>query len=184
MKLNIPTQLTILRLVMVPIVLLLMYFDYRIAAVVIYTLAAITDTLDGYLARKWNQSTAFGAFLDPVADKLMVAVVCIVLVHDYAEFWLTVGVIVIIGREIFISALREWMAEKNARNVVAVSNIGKIKTWLQMVALGLLIWKDATPEIPVQMIGFICLGLAVLLTLYSLFDYLRAAWPVLSADNK
>lgn len=178
--LNIPTQLTLLRLIMVPIVLLFMYWDWRWLAVVVYTLAAITDTLDGYLARKWNQSTAFGAFLDPVADKLMVAAVAIMLVFDYGNIWITFAMIIIISREIFISALREWMAEQGARDEVAVSNLGKFKTWLQMLALGLLIWQAGSV---VEYLAYITLAAAVALTLYSLFDYCRAAWPRLSQSQ-
>lgn len=183
MQLNIPTQLTLLRLLMVPAVLLFIYFDWRILAVVTYSLAAITDTLDGYLARKWNQSTPFGAFLDPVADKLMVGAVAIMLVFDYGNLWITLAMIVIISREIFISALREWMAEQGARDAVAVSNLGKLKTWLQMVALGLLIWKSDSLGIPLIYLGYSTLAVAVMLTLYSMFDYFRAAWPALSKNT-
>lgn len=179
MILNIPTQLTLARLVMVPLVLAFIYLDWRLAAVAVYSLAAITDTLDGYLARKWNQSTAFGAFLDPVADKLMVAAVSIMLVLDYGNIWVMLAVIIIISREILISALREWMAAQGARDVVAVSNLGKLKTWLQMLALGFLIWKYDAFGLPVVYVGYGLLILAVLLTLYSMVDYFSAAWPAL-----
>lgn len=187
MVLNIPTQLTILRLLMVPMVLLCLFIDFpghRAVAVVIYVVAALTDTLDGYLARKWDQSTPFGAFLDPVADKLMVAAICIALVLDYMSIWIAIAAIIIISREILISALREWMAEEGARDIVAVSQLGKLKTWLQMLALGFLLWQTPTLGLPIATIGMVLLGGAVALTLYSLFDYFKAAWPILSGKSR
>jgi CDP-diacylglycerol--glycerol-3-phosphate 3-phosphatidyltransferase len=144
---NIPNILTLMRVGLIPIFILLYYLPFYwsyLAAAVIFTVASLTDWLDGYLARKWEQSTAFGAFLDPVADKLMVAVALVLLVQSHANFWITAPAMVIIGREIVISALREWMAELGARAHVAVSNLGKYKTAAQMVALIVLLAHPPT----------------------------------------
>ena len=134
---NIPNILTVLRVLLIPIIILLFYLPFQwsyLAASAVFAIAAITDWLDGYLARKLQQSTPFGAFLDPVADKLMVAVALVLLVEEHSNLWLTLPAAIIIGREIVVSALREWMAELGARAQVAVSNLGKWKTAAQMVA--------------------------------------------------
>lgn len=139
---NIPNILTLLRVALIPIFILLFYMPYHwsyLAAALVFTLASVTDWLDGYLARKLQQSTPFGAFLDPVADKLMVVIALVLLVQHHANFWVTAPAAIIIGRELVISALREWMAEMGARAQVAVSKLGKYKTALQMVALVVLL---------------------------------------------
>lgn len=180
-QMNIPNILTLARIAFIPLLVVIFYLPYgwsMLVAAALFGLAAITDWLDGYLARRWNQSTPFGAFLDPVADKLMVAVALALLIERYDAAWLTLPALVIIGREIVISALREWMAEMGKRGTVAVSSIGKIKTTLQMVALLLLLGFPADSLI--AQVGIATLYLAAALTLWSMQQYLRAAWPHLS----
>lgn len=179
---NIPNILTLLRVALIPIFILLYYLPFHwsyLAAAVVFTLASLTDWLDGYLARKWEQSTAFGAFLDPVADKLMVAVALVLLVQSHANFWITAPAMVIIGREIVISALREWMAELGARAQVAVSNLGKYKTAAQMVALIVLLANPPSFSVWV-ILGYVLLVVSAVLTLWSMCLYLKAAWPYMS----
>jgi CDP-diacylglycerol--glycerol-3-phosphate 3-phosphatidyltransferase len=176
---NIPNLITVLRVLLIPIFILLFYLPYHwsyMAASSVFALAAATDWLDGYLARRLEQSTPFGAFLDPVADKLMVAVALVLLVQAHANFWLTLPAAVIIGREIVISALREWMAELGARAQVAVSNLGKWKTAAQMVALIILL-ANAPAFTFWVVLGYVLLMIAAGLTLWSMVQYLRAAWP-------
>ncbi|PKM04907.1 MAG: CDP-diacylglycerol--glycerol-3-phosphate 3-phosphatidyltransferase [Gammaproteobacteria bacterium HGW-Gammaproteobacteria-6] len=183
---NIPNILTMMRVVLIPIFLLFYYLPYHwsyLAAAIVFTLASVTDWLDGYLARKWEQSTPFGAFLDPVADKLMVAVALILLVQSHANFWVTAPAMVIIGREIVISALREWMAELGKRAQVAVSQLGKYKTAAQMVALVVLLANPPLIDIWV-IIGYVLLMVSAALTLWSMYVYLKAAWPHMSMDAK
>ncbi|GHA90703.1 CDP-diacylglycerol--glycerol-3-phosphate 3-phosphatidyltransferase [Modicisalibacter luteus] len=178
---NIPNLLTLARIVFIPLLVLLFYLPYAWSlplTAVLFGLAAVTDWLDGYLARRWDQSTPFGAFLDPVADKVMVAVALALLIERYESIWLTLPALVIIGREIVISALREWMAEMGKRGSVAVSWIGKVKTTLQMVALLLLL--GSIPDSLIANIGVYTLYAAAILTLWSMYQYLRAAWPELS----
>ncbi len=196
MKLTLPLLLTIGRVVAIPVVLVMFYVDVRIAghevsrqlATVLYAAAAITDWLDGYLARKWNQTSKFGAFLDPVADKLLVAVCLVMLLQDRPGGVLAVLTAVIIGREITISALREWMAELGSRAHVAVSWIGKVKTAFQMTAIGMMIWEIDTFRLPIYDIGYVLLFIASALTIWSMIVYLRAAWPLMleaePADRK
>jgi len=176
---NLPTLLTLLRIVMLPVIVVVFYLDYpwaRPLSAVIFGLAAITDWLDGYLARLWNQESRFGAFLDPVADKLMVACVLILLVEFDQSPWLTIPAIIIIGREITISALREWMAEMGQRGRVAVGWLGKVKTTLQMMALALLLYLHDIMGLPIYKIGMVALYVAAFLTIWSMCDYLRAAF--------
>ena len=156
-------------------------------ATVIFVVAAITDWLDGFLARRLNQYTTFGAFLDPVADKLIVATALVLLATDQIVLDLVISVplfaaavAIIIGREIVISALREWMAELGKRASVAVSYIGKVKTTMQMIAISLLIYQESLFGLPVFVLGELLLFVAAALTLYSMIVYLRAAWPVLT----
>ena len=181
--LNIPNILTGFRILLIPIFVVVfylpMYWSAPIAAF-IFWLAGVTDLLDGYLARRLNQQTAFGAFLDPVADKIMVAVSLVMIVEHYAVIWITIPAMVMICREIIISALREWMAELGERASVAVSSIGKIKTFAQMFALFLLIWQYSTE---MEWVGFAFLYLATGLTLWSMVVYLKAAWPLLSKGD-
>lgn len=176
---NIPNLLTVLRVLLIPFFILLFYLPYHwsyMAASTVFAIAAATDWLDGYLARKLEQSTPFGAFLDPVADKLMVAVALVLLVQEHANIWLTLPAAVIIGREIVVSALREWMAEIGARAQVAVSNMGKWKTAAQMLALVILLANPSTFTFWV-VLGYGLLIVAAALTLWSMQQYLRAAWP-------
>jgi CDP-diacylglycerol---glycerol-3-phosphate 3-phosphatidyltransferase len=176
-------QLTLLRIIFIPLFVIVFYLPFSLAhlsCAAIFTVAAITDWLDGYVARKYNQTTSFGAFLDPVADKLMVAIALLLLVSIHHESaWFVAAAAVIVGREIVISALREWMAEIGQRASVAVSFIGKIKTTLQMVAIIVLLM-----DIPIfQWIGYLALAGAAFLTLWSMILYLRAASPFLLADS-
>ncbi|MBT7951710.1 MAG: CDP-diacylglycerol--glycerol-3-phosphate 3-phosphatidyltransferase [Gammaproteobacteria bacterium] len=189
---NIPNSITLLRIAMIPIFVLVFYLPFKwanLAACIIFTFAAVTDILDGYLARKLGQISPLGAFLDPVADKLMVAVVLVCLVDRDAQSlnWsllLTLPAAIIIGREITVSALREWMAELGARSKVAVSVYGKIKTIAQMVALGILVFHDPLFGIPIYGLGMVLLYIAAALTLISMFQYLSSAWPKLRESNK
>ena len=183
MNLNLPNILTLARIALVPIFVVVFYLPFSWshgATAVLFALAAITDWLDGYLARRLGQMSAFGAFLDPVADKLMVAIALILLVQTSASAFFTVAAGIIVGREIAISALREWMAELGKRTKVAVSVIGKVKTTAQMVAIVLLLYRYPIGTFPTHVVGLICLYLAAVLTLWSMGIYLRAAWPVLT----
>ncbi|ENV32320.1 CDP-diacylglycerol--glycerol-3-phosphate 3-phosphatidyltransferase [Acinetobacter gerneri] len=186
--LNIPNILTLARIALIPVFLLVAYWPpavgveghhggmfRHIILTAIFVLAAITDWFDGYLARSLNQTSAFGRFLDPVADKLMVSTALIVLVQWKPSIAMAFAAIVIISREITVSALREWMAELGARTSVAVSTVGKYKTAFQMIAISvfLLNWP------PFELFAYILLYTAVALTLWSMFIYLRAAWPYL-----
>lgn len=164
---------------MIPVFVIAFYLPFKwsnLLACLIFSLAAITDILDGYLARKLNQISSLGAFLDPVADKLMVAVVLVLLVEQDPRPLLALPAAVIIGREITVSALREWMAELGSRSKVAVSVYGKIKTITQMVSLILLTLRYPVLGLPIYELGLICLYIAVILTLWSLYEYLSSAW--------
>lgn len=177
---NIPNSLTLLRIVLIPVFIVLFYLPVswaNWAACAVFVIAAITDWLDGYLARKLNQVSKLGAFLDPVADKLMIAVVLVLLVERYPSIYLSLPAAVIIGREITVSALREWMAELGARGKVAVSFYGKIKTVAQMIALILLIIHQSVLGLPIVELAYVALYIAAILTLISMFQYLAAAWP-------
>lgn len=175
---NVPNILTLSRIVMIPVFVVIFYLpvEWRyVVSAAIFALAGATDWLDGYLARKLDQSTPFGAFLDPVADKLMVAVALTVLVEEHHSAVLTLPAVIIIGREIVISALREWMAEMGSRASVAVSYIGKVKTTAQMVAIVMLL--AFPPGVAWASVGTVLLYLAAALTLWSMVLYLKAAWP-------
>ena len=183
MPLNIPNLLTWLRIILIPLFVGIFYFEkswvslpnQNLVATVIFTLAAITDWFDGWLARKLNQTSAFGAFLDPVADKLMVAAALIVLLQlGRIDAIVT---LIIIGREITISALREWMAQIGASQSVAVSFLGKIKTVSQMVAIPLLLYDDPIDAFDPHIWGTWLIYIAAALTLISMFYYLKMAWP-------
>jgi len=183
---NIPNSLTLLRIVLIPIFVVLFYLPAgwaREAATVVFLLAALTDWLDGYLARRLELVSALGAFLDPVADKLMVATALVLLVQADPSISMAVAAAVIVGREIAISALREWMAEIGSRTTVAVSEIGKFKTAAQMAAITLLIYRDDLWSIPIYTVGQVLLYVAVVLTLWSMTLYLRAAWPSLKGEG-
>jgi CDP-diacylglycerol--glycerol-3-phosphate 3-phosphatidyltransferase len=182
MAYTLPNLLTLFRIALVPVFLGLFFAPVswaREGCAALFALAAITDWLDGYLARRMGLVSPIGAFLDPVADKLMVAAALVLLVQADPTPWLAIPAVVIIGREITISALREWMAELGARARVAVSVVGKFKTAAQMVAVIFLLYRDDLLGIPVYAIGFVLLYAAVILTLWSMTVYIRAAWPSL-----
>ena len=182
MKMTVPTMLTLARIVMIPVLVLVFYLPYKwtnFAAAFVFAFASVTDWLDGWIARRWNQYSAFGAFLDPVADKLMVATALFLVVQSHPTKWMALWAAVIGGREIAVSALREWMAELGQRAKVAVAAVGKIKTIVQMIAVTLLLYQAPLLGIPVFTIGEWMLAAAALLTLWSGYEYLRAAWPVL-----
>ena len=184
MLFNIPNLLTLFRILLIPVFVAAFYAPVvwaHAATAAVFALAALTDWLDGYLARRLSQVSPLGAFLDPVADKLMVATALVLVVQADPTPWLAVAAVVIIGREITISALREWMAEVGARAQVAVSEVGKIKTATQMLAILLMLYRDELIGLPVYTIGFVLLYVAVVLTLWSMSLYLMAAWPRLSA---
>jgi len=186
MPLNIPIMLTWLRVALIPLVVGVFYLpqhwlplaDRNLAATAVFVIAAITDWFDGFLARRWNQTSAFGAFLDPVADKLMVVGALLVLVQLGRVN--AIIAFIIIGREIAISALREWMAQLGASKSVAVSSMGKIKTAAQMTAIPLLLYHDILfAAIDTHLWGERLLWIAGVLTVWSMFYYLRLAWPMI-----
>jgi CDP-diacylglycerol--glycerol-3-phosphate 3-phosphatidyltransferase len=185
-RISIPDSLTWGRILAIPLMLVLFYLPYQWsdpAAGILFALAGITDSLDGYLARKWAQTTAMGAFLDPVADKLIVAAALVMLVSKDPHWFVVMMAVVIIGREIAISALREWMAEIGARRKVAVSGVGKLKTILQIVGLSFMLYRWDIFGAPVYQIGLVLTLAAAILTLWSGMQYLRAAWPDLKANR-
>lgn len=179
MVFNLPIFLTLLRIAFIPLLVFLFYMDApwaELAAATVFGVAGFTDWADGYLARLWQQESRFGAFLDPVADKLIVAVTLILLVEREANVWITLAAVSIIGREIIISALREWMAEVGARGKVAVAFIGKLKTAVQMLALICLLYNQDLWAVPLREIGLVALAIATILTLISMVQYLRGAF--------
>ncbi len=180
---SIPNIITCVRVFLIPVLVVVFYLPYEwhyMLAAGVFVIASISDWLDGYLARRWDQTTPFGAFFDPVADKLIVAIALVLLVEDYANIWLTVPAMVILAREIVISALREWMAEIGKRTSVAVSYIGKLKTALQMIAIIVLL-MDAPGSLASQ-VGLLLLYSAAILTLWSMLVYLKAAWGDLTEN--
>lgn len=179
---NLPNLLTLSRIFMIPLMVISYYWfgkHAHLIAAMIFAVASITDWFDGYLARRLNQTSALGAFLDPVADKLIVAVALVLLVEHFDSLWLTIPASIMIGREIVISALREWMAELGKRAHVAVGQIGKYKTAFQMISIIVLLASNLHPWLIT--LGFISLYIAVLLTIWSMVIYLKAAWPELMA---
>ncbi len=187
MPLNIPNALTLLRILLIPVLVLMFYLPFQghlIVAAGVFSLAAVTDWFDGYLARRLGQMTPFGAFLDPVADKLMVAVALVLLVERHNDLLFTLAACVIIGREIVVSALREWMAELGKRTSVAVSMIGKVKTGFQMVSIIVLLAVDAERDgSEFLAAGVVLLYIAAGLTLWSMWVYLRAALRVMREEE-
>jgi CDP-diacylglycerol---glycerol-3-phosphate 3-phosphatidyltransferase len=182
---TIPTLLTIARMVMIPVFIVVYIIPAgwsHPAAAALFGIAAITDWFDGYLARRWNQTTRFGAFLDPVADKLIIVSALVLLIGSHGNLLLSLPALVIIGREIVVSALREWMAEMNRRGLVAVSWMGKIKTIAQIVATVVLLAYPPDPNLLMVAIGYVLMYVAAALTLWSMAVYLRAAWPTLRSS--
>jgi len=186
MRLNLPNTLTWLRILAIPLIVVLFYLPFSFsdpAAGLLFAAAAITDTLDGYLARRMGLTSRLGAFLDPVADKLVVAVVLVLLVSKDPNVVVVLMAAIIISREIAISALREWMAELGQRTRVAVSSLGKWKTVLQMTGLALMLYRQPLWGVPVYQLGLILAVIAAILTLVSMVRYLQAAWPTLRDAN-
>lgn len=175
MHFNIPTYLTLFRVMLIPFFVIAFYLPFSWApfcCALLFVIAAVTDWLDGFLARLWKQTTPFGAFLDPVADKVMVAIALVLVSEQYHNWWVTLPAATMIAREIIISALREWMAGIGLRSRVAVSWIGKVKTTAQMLALVALLWR---PTALIEGAGFFALYIAAVLTFWSMFQYLGAA---------
>lgn len=185
---NLPNTLTWLRILMIPAILALFYLlPYPWAdpaSCAAFALAGITDSLDGYYARKLGQTSRLGAFLDPVADKLIVAAALILIVSKDPRWFMAIVAIVIIGREIAVSALREWMAEIGARGRIKVNVLGKYKTIMQIVGLSFLLFRQDLFGIPVYKLGLVLTAVAVVLTLWSMIVYLRLAWPELRGSAK
>ncbi len=182
MKLNAANILTLIRIAAIPVVVICFFSPLPYArpiAGVVFGIAAITDLFDGYIARKYQQVSRFGEFLDPVADKLMVAIVLVLLVQQDPDWYVDIIAMIIIGREITISALREWMATIGERANVAVSWGGKVKTTLQMFGIAFMVYEEPLFGIDLYSIGFLLLLAAVGMTLWSMFVYLRAAWPAM-----
>jgi len=181
-KLTIPTLLTLFRILLIPVLVVVFYLPYtwaNIAATAVFVIGALTDWLDGWIARRYNMYSAFGAFLDPVADKLAVAVALVLIVQYHHTVFMALIAAVIIGREITISALREWMAEIGQKARVKVAAIGKLKTIVQMVALSMLLFREDLLGIRIFAIGEGLLAVAAALTLWSGYSYVRAAWPAM-----
>jgi CDP-diacylglycerol--glycerol-3-phosphate 3-phosphatidyltransferase len=192
--LNLPNILTMVRILVIPIFVLIFYLPVswgHPAAATIFALACVTDWLDGYLARSLKQATKFGAFLDPVADKLMVSIALVMIVAEaqfqfvsapskmfaIPVFMITIPAAIIVSREVVVSALREWMAEIGKRASIVVSSLGKVKTTVQMIALTVLIYCDPTTSASIIVIGYVLLYISVILTIWSMVIYLKAAWP-------
>ena len=188
LPLSLPNLLTGFRILMIPVLVLVFYLlpmDVRyLAAAFVFSIASLTDWLDGYLARSMGQTTPFGAFLDPVADKLLVAVALILLVEVHASALLAIPALVIVGREIVVSALREWMSQYSDLGGVKVSMIAKVKTGFQMAAIIVLLSQPPSLDNLLVILGFLLLYVAAGLTLYSMAQYIELAWPDLSQGMK
>ncbi len=185
MIMTVPTMLTLLRIALVPVLVLFFYLPFgwsNLACTVVFVLAAVTDIADGYVARKTKQISRFGEFLDPVADKIMVATALILLVQrqDSYQVVFAVSAAIIVGRELTISALREWMSEIGEQALLKVSGVSKLKTIFQMTAIGFLLYHEDFAWVPVALIGELLLYTAAGLTLWSMWKYLKSAWPVIS----
>jgi CDP-diacylglycerol--glycerol-3-phosphate 3-phosphatidyltransferase len=186
MTLNLPTVLTGIRILAIPLVVLVYYIDAAWAgpaAGVLFALAGITDYLDGYLARRLGQTSRFGAFLDPVADKLIVATALVIIVQHDPRVHLAIVAAIIIGREITVSALREWMSEIGASAKVSVSFVAKWKTTVQIFGISMMLYQQDIGPIPIYRTGEILLFIAAGLTVLSMLDYLRSAWPALRSGG-
>ena len=187
MKLNLAILLTLFRIAAIPLVVVLFYSPMEHArpiAAILFGIAAVTDMLDGWVARRFGQMSKFGEFLDPVADKLMVAIVLVMLVQGDPLWFVDIIAMIIIGREITISALREWMATIGERANVQVNWLGKVKTVLQMFGIGFMVYQNEFLGIDIYGTGFVLLVIAAGMTIWSMFVYLRAAWPFISLDRE
>ncbi len=186
MKLNLANILTLFRIAAIPVVVICFYSSIpnaRPIAAIIFGIAAITDLIDGWVARKYGQTSRFGEFLDPVADKLMVSIVLVMLVQAQAGWFEDIIAMIIIGREITISALREWMATIGERTNVKVDITGKVKTTLQMFGIAFMVYKNPFMGIDVYAVGFVLLVAAAIMTIWSMIIYLKAAWPFIMMDD-
>ena len=175
---NLPTILTLMRIVVIPLLVVAFYLPVwwsGLATAAIFALAAVTDVLDGYLARRTRQTTRFGAFLDPVADKLIVTAALVLIIERESSWGTTIPALVIIAREVTVSALREWMADVGSKEAVTVTFLGKLKTTLQMVAITALLLHQPVFGLPVFTIGLALLYASVVLTVWSMFNYLMAS---------
>ena len=184
---NLPNTLTWLRILMIPGVVILFYLPFwwaHPAAGVGFALAGITDAFDGYFARKLGLTSRLGAFLDPVADKLIVAAALVLIVSADARWFVVIMAVVIIGREIAVSALREWMAEIGARGRIKVSMLGKYKTIVQIFGLSMMLFNHPLLAIPIYKLGVVLTAIAAVLTLWSMILYLRLAWPELKNSSE
>jgi CDP-diacylglycerol--glycerol-3-phosphate 3-phosphatidyltransferase len=187
MNLNIPNMLTLFRIAMIPVLVLVFYFpafeNQHVVLASIFFIASVTDWFDGYLARKLNQQSAFGAFLDPVADKLSVSIALVLIVSAHPGAFVAIPAAVIIGRELTISALREWMANIGYNNEVKVSIIGKFKTAGQLWAIGFMLYEEPIGWFSPLQFGYLLLYISAGLTLWSMVSYLIAAWPRLRKEG-
>lgn len=186
MPLTIPNLLTSFRIVAIPLVVLVYYLPAvwaGQAAAVLFGLAAVTDWFDGFLARKLDQTSRFGEFLDPIADKLLVSTSLIVLLHNDPTFYLALFAAIIIGREIAVSALREWMSQLGSSAAVKVTYFAKWKTALQMFGIGFMLYQTPSFGIPVYLLGQVLLALAAALTLWSMVEYVKASWPTITGND-
>jgi len=186
MKVTLPTAITLFRIFLIPLFVIVFYLPFgwaNVAATCIFVIASLSDWVDGYLARSMQLESSFGAFLDPVADKLMVVVIIVLLVEAHPSIYIALPSVVIIAREISISALREWMAQLGSSTTVKVSFIGKAKTVAQMLALGFMIFSEPFMGLPTYEIGLVIYYVAAILTIVSMILYLRAAWPVMKSKG-
>ena len=183
MTITLPTTITLLRIALIPLFVVVFYLPFswaNIAATSLFFVACVSDWVDGYLARIMKQESSFGAFLDPVADKLTVVVVIILLVSAHPSIYITLPSVIIVVRELSISALREWMAQLGSSSTLKVSFVGKAKTVAQMWALGFMIYSEPLMGLPVFAIGLTLYYIATIFTIASMIIYLRAAWPVIT----
>lgn len=179
---NIPNYFTLLRIILVPVIVVFYYFPFtqvHIIATVLFILASLTDFFDGFLARRWKVSSGLGAFLDPVADKVLIVICLTILVSQERLSFIVLATLIIVAREIIVSGLREWMAEVGKRAHVAVSYIGKWKTFCQMLAIILLLYSSNVSSFWITWLGVFLIYVAAFLTLWSMIMYIKAAWPVL-----
>ena len=179
---NAANIVTVSRVFMIPIVIILHYSDlphHNLLAAGLFAIASLTDWLDGYLARKLNQTSDFGAFLDPVADKLLVVMAMVLLAANHPSIWFVLPTAIIIAREVFVSALREWMANSNQRNLVKVGYIGKVKTTVQMIAITILLAVEASTPEAIVWLGYVLIYVSAVFSLWSMLTYLSAALPTL-----
>ncbi len=187
MKLNLANLLTLFRIAAIPLVVICFYSQLphaRPIAAILFGIAAITDLIDGWVARRYGQTSRFGEFLDPVADKLMVSIALVMLVQAESSWFEDVIAMIIIGREITVSALREWMATIGERTNVQVSTSGKIKTTLQMFGIAFMVYQNPMFGIPIYTVGFVLLVAAAIMTIWSMMIYLKAAWPFIINDQE